>query len=73
MPARWANSAADRCCELPGPAVPQFSLPGFALAGAISSATLPAYTEGCTTSRFGVKATSEIGTKSRRTSKGRLR
>ena len=72
-PARCSNSAAAKCCELPAPAMPQFSAPGLALARAISSATLRTGTEGCTTRRHALSAISETGAKSRTTSKGRSR
>ena len=55
-PARCSNSAAAKCCELPAPAMPQFSAPGLALARAISSATLRTGTDGWTTSRHALRA-----------------
>ena len=49
------------------------SAPGLALARAISSATLRTGSDGWTTRRHALSATSETGAKSRTTSKGRSR
>ena len=51
--------------DVPGPPVPKLSLPGFARAYCASSASVCAGTDGCTTSRFGMLATSATGMRSR--------
>ena len=71
-PAMLLKSSPDRCCDVPLPLEANVYLPGFAFISATSSATFFAGTFGLMTSRFGSRAISVIGTKSRTGSYGRL-
>ena len=71
-PAMVRNSSNAMWVELPWPAVPQSSIPGFALASASRSLTDLTGSEGCVRSRNGAWTTSEIGAKSLTGSYGRL-
>ena len=64
MPARCANNAAASCGKLPAPVDPESTSPGFALASAISSATLCILVLGLTTSTRGVLERSPTAAKS---------
>src|SRR6266581_1753038 len=61
-----------RCGVLPFPAEGKLSLPGRALAYAISSETELTGTDGCTATKCGTEAASVIGAKSLATSYWRL-
>src|SRR3954453_365586 len=58
------NNSPDRCGGVPVPGLAMVYLPGDALMRSTSSFTVFTGTDGCTTSEFGVVATSEIGMKS---------
>ena len=66
------KSSPERCCDVPLPLDANVYLPGFALSSTISSVTFFAGTSGLTTSMFGTRASSTIGTKSLTGSYGRL-
>jgi hypothetical protein len=53
------------CAALPLPPEPKASWPGFALASAMSSASVRAGTDACTTSTLGTRATHATGVKLR--------
>ena len=63
-PAMLLKSSPDRCCDVPLPLDANEYLPGFAFNNAMSSATFFAGISGLTTSMFGTRAISVIGTKS---------
>ena len=64
MRAASAKFSPAMCTWLPWPAEPKLSVPGFALASAISSCTFVAGTEGCTTTTMGPVATLVTGVSS---------
>jgi hypothetical protein len=64
MPVSISSWAADRCAVEPGPCVANVSLPGLALAWAISSCNEAAGSDLRTASTFGIFASMVIGTKS---------
>jgi hypothetical protein len=72
IPAILLNSSPAKWEAEPVPNEAIVTLPGFALAWAISSATLLAGTDGCATNIIGKAARPETGAISRRTSNGRL-
>ena len=59
------NISPDRCCELPLPEDEKVSWPGLCRASAISSCTVLAGTDGCTTRTFETVPTMVTGAKSR--------
>jgi len=67
-PAAALNISPEMCDWMPLPPEPKLSLPGCAFASAISSPTLFAATDGCTTSTCPALAIIEIGAKSVNTS-----
>ncbi|MNT57925.1 hypothetical protein D3C72_1953330 [compost metagenome] len=72
MPATESNSSPARCPVLPLPAEAKVSLPGLALACAISSCTLFARSDELPARIIGRLATSDTGAKSLRVSYGSL-
>src|SRR3954469_11544658 len=58
------NSSPDRCGGVPIPGMAKVYLPGAERIRSTSSLAVFTGTDGCTTSEFGVVATSEIATKS---------
>ena len=58
-----ANTSPARCCGEPLPALAKFSVPGLALASAISSASVCAFTDGCTTNTSGTVPTMDTAVK----------
>ncbi len=70
-PVAALNISPLMCDWMPLPPDPKFSCPGFAFASAMSSATVFAGTEGCTTSTWPALATIDTGAKSAMGSKPR--
>ncbi|MNC93557.1 hypothetical protein D3C83_102140 [compost metagenome] len=64
MPARLLMSSPVRCPTLATPVEAKLSLPGLALASAMSSFRLLACTDGCAVSTFGEEAGWVMGVKS---------
>ena len=62
--ARLLNNSSDRCGLVPMPGEPTVSVPGFALASAITSFTVFAGTEGCTAITSVTSDISDTGSKS---------
>ncbi len=69
-PAMILNSYPETCAEVPTPADPNVSSPGFALASPISSGTLATPTDGFTTGMFGASTARTTGVRSFAKSKG---
>ena len=65
MPASDLKYSPVRCETPPLPLEAKLSAAGFAFASAMSSGTVFAVTEGCTTSRIVAEPSSVTGTKSR--------
>src|SRR5262245_50956057 len=72
MPAIILNSSPARCDAEPVPNEPMLIVPGFALASAISSATVLAGTDGCAASTIGRSVSPDTGARSRCRSNGTL-